>query len=248
MKRLGLMALLTVAAPALAFDPAAMTDAERDAFRAEVRAYLLEHPEVLQEVATALEIKQQSEQLAADASMISDNQGLIFDDGASFVGGNPDGSLTVVEFIDYRCGYCRKAHAEVAELIRSDGDIRYVVKEFPILGEQSVLASQFAIATLQSAGPEAYEKVKNGFYDGTFRGDVSAETLAGYATSLGLDSAAIMGRMSDPAVMKVIEDNHALASMLQISGTPTFVLGDSMIRGYVPLDQMRAIVAEEREG
>jgi protein-disulfide isomerase len=248
MKRLGLLALLSLASPALAFDPAAMTDAERDAFGAEVRAYLLEHPEVLQEVATALEIRQQSEQLAADAAMIADNQGLIFDDAASFVGGNPEGSLTVVEFIDYRCSYCRKAHAEVEELIRSDGEIRYVVKEFPILGEQSVLAARFAIATLQLAGPEAYEKVKNGFYDGTFRGDVSAETLAGYATSLGIDSAAVMARMSDPAVMKVIEDNHALASVLQISGTPTFVMGDSMIRGYVPLDQMRAIVAEERNG
>ena len=151
MKRLTL-ALALLAVPASALDLEAMTEAEREAFRAEVRAYLLEHPEVLSEIADALEAKQAEEQIAADAAMIAANEADIFEDGWSFVGGNPEGGLTLVEFIDYRCGYCKKAHAEVAELVKSDGDIRYVVKEFPILGEQSVLTSRFAIATLKIVG------------------------------------------------------------------------------------------------
>ena len=151
----------------------------------------------------------------------------------------------MVEFIDYRCGYCRKAHAEVAQLIQSDGDIRYIVKEFPILGEQSVIAARFAIATLQVAGSEAYEKVNAGFYE-SFRGDVSIETLTAFADSFDIDAEPIIAHMDAPEVTKVIEENHLLAQRLQISGTPTFVMGDQMLRGYAPLNEMQAIVAGER--
>ena len=241
----GLIALTLVALPALAFDPAAMSDAEREAFGAQVRAYLLEHPEVLIEMSDALQARQDTAQSAGDAGMIAANATQIFADASSYVGGNPDGSLTLVEFLDYRCGYCRKAHSDVAELVQSDGDIRYVVKELPILGDESVMASRFAIATLQIAGPEAYAKVNSGFYE-SFRGDVTMETLKAYSDSLGLDSALILAAMTSAQVTKVIEDNQRLAQTLQISGTPTFVLGDHMMRGFVPLDEMRILVSEVR--
>ena len=103
----------------------------------------------------------------------------------------------------------------------------------------------FAIAALQVAGPEAYAKVNAGFYE-RFRGDVTPETLSAFATDLGLDPAPILAKMDTPEVAKVIQDNHALAQRLQISGTPTFVMGDQMVRGYVPLNEMQAVVAEER--
>ena len=242
---LGLIALTLAALPAYAFDPAAMTDAERAAFGAEVRAYLLEHPEILIEVSEALQAKQDAAQSAGDASMIAANAAQIFTDASSYVGGNPDGGLTLVEFLDYRCAYCRKAHNDVAELVQSDGDIRYVVKELPILGDESVMASRFAIATLQIAGPEAYAKVNAGFYE-SFRGDVTMETLKTFADSLDLDSAPIFTAMISAEVTKVIEDNQRLAQTLQISGTPTFVLGDQMMRGFVPLEEMRIVVSEVR--
>ncbi len=241
----GIAALALAALPALAFDPAAMTDAERDAFGAAVRAYLLEHPEVLIEVSDALQVKQSAAQATGDAGLIAANADEIFNDGFSFVGGNPEGSVTLVEFLDYRCSYCRKAHKDVAKLLSTDGDIRYVVKEFPILGEESVLASRFAIAALQVAGPEAYAKINAGFYE-SFRGDVNEATLSAFATGLGLDPAPILAAMDTPEVTKVIEANHRLAQSLQISGTPTFVLGDQMLRGFVPLDDMRDVVAEIR--
>ncbi|WP_347313231.1 DsbA family protein [Defluviimonas sp. SAOS-178_SWC] len=234
-----------LASPAAAFDLSAMSEAERTAFRAEVRAYLLENPEVLSEAIEVLQSRQAEAAAKGDLALVKANAKDLFDDGYSFVGGNPDGSLTVVEFIDYRCGYCKKAHAEVKELVASDGDIRYIVKEFPILGDQSVIASRFAIATLHVAGYEAYEKVNSGFYE-NFRGDVTEETLIAFATDLGLDSATIMAQMDAPEVTKVIEDNHLLAQRMQISGTPTFVMGEQMLRGYAPLGTMRAIVEEER--
>ena len=133
----------------------------------------------------------------------------------------------------------------MAELVKSDGDIRYVVKEFPILTEESLIAARFAVAALQVAGPEAYQKINAGFYE-SFRGDVTNDTLSAFATGLGIDPAPIMAAMSSPEVEKVIAANHALAQRLQISGTPTFVLGDEMLRGYVPLDAMREIVAKVR--
>ena len=234
-----------LATPAAAFDMTGMSDAERAAFRAEVRAYLLDNPEVLAEAFDALQKRQAEAAAAGDAGLVTANAEDIFNDGHSYVGGNLDGGLTVVEFIDYRCGYCKKAHAEVAELIASDGDIRYIVKEFPILGEQSVIASRFAIAALQSVGRDAYEKINAGFYE-DFRGDVTEDTLLSFAEDLGLDGKAILAKMDAPEVTKVIEANHLLAQRMQISGTPTFVMGGQMLRGYAPLETMRAIVADER--
>lgn len=234
-----------LATPAAAFDMTQMTDAERAAFRAEVRAYLLDNPEVLAEAINELQNRQAEAAANADVELVKANAEDLFNDGYSFVGGNPEGSLTIVEFLDYRCGYCKKAHAEVAELVSSDGDIRYIVKEFPILGEQSVVASRFAIAALRTLGRDAYEKINAGFYE-SFRGDVTPETLAAFATDLGLDSAAIFAQMDAPEVTKIIEENHRLAQRMQVSGTPTFVMGGQMLRGYAPLQTMREIVAAER--
>jgi protein-disulfide isomerase len=238
---------LALAWPAAAqdgFDLTDMSEAELAAFRAEIRAYLMENPEVLMEAIGVLEEREAAAQAEADADMIAARSEALFDDGASWVGGNPDGDVTLVEFIDYRCGYCRRAFPEVQELVASDGDIRLVVKEFPILGEQSVLASRFAIATRMVEGDDAYKQVHDALI--TMRGDMNELSLELLGEDLGLDVEAIVGRMDDEDVTDVIRANHALAQDLSISGTPTYVLGDRMVRGYVPLDGMRAIVAEER--
>jgi protein-disulfide isomerase len=120
-----------------------------------------------------------------------------------------------------------------------------VVKEFPILGEESLLASRFAIAALQVLGADAYEKINAGFYE-SFRGDVTEETLTAFAASLGLDPAPILARMNDPEVTAIIEANHLLAQRMDISGTPTFIIGDQVVRGFAPLEAMRQIVEEAR--
>lgn len=235
-----------LAAPALATDLNAMTDADRQAFRAEVKAYLLENPDVLVEAMNVLNARQAAADAQNDATLVKTHADAIFNDPASWVGGNPDGDITVVEFTDYRCGYCRKAYDEVSELVKSDGNIRFVVKEFPILGEASLISARFAIAVRQTAGDKAYEQAHDALI--TLRGDPTPENLGKLATKLGLDAPTILAAMESPEVTAVIEANHALGDRLSINGTPTFVIDGTMVRGYVPLDGMRQIVQAQREG
>ena len=154
--------------------------------------------------------------------------------------------MTVVEFMDYRCSYCRRAHPEVNELIAGDGNIRYVVKEFPILGDESVAASRFAIAVRSVAGDAAYKDARDQLI--TVRGTMNEETFARIADDLGLDTDAILAEMGSPEVDRIIQENYALAQALEISGTPSFVFQTDMVRGYVPLESMKGIVQAIREG
>ncbi|TYB81803.1 DsbA family protein [Maritimibacter fusiformis] len=234
-----------VATPALAFDIETMSADERSAFREEVRAYLLENPEVLMEAIAVLERRDAAAQVANDQTLVATNREALFNDGYSHVGGNPEGDITFVEFFDYKCGYCKKAHPEVQALLAADGNIRIIYKEFPILGEESLMASRFAIATQIVAGEEAYAMLHDALYE--MRGNVTEQSLTSLATELGLDAKAILDGLSDPRVDEIIAENHALAQRMAISGTPTFVMGDQMVRGYVPLSGMEQIVKELRE-
>ena len=221
-----------------------MSAEDRSAFQGEVRSYLLENPEVIVEALNLLEARQEMAKAEADMSLVADNADDIFDDGYSWVGGNPDGDITLVEFMDYRCGYCRKAVPEVAELLAQDGNIRFVVKEFPILGEASLISSRFAIATKQVAGDEAYGQVHDALME--FTGNPDEVTLSRLAKGLGLDAQAILDHMDSEDVTKEIQETRELARRLQITGTPTFVLQDEMIRGYVPAAHMQTLVDDKR--
>lgn len=239
--------------PALAEEPSkaavgpsdsTMTEAERKAFRDEVRAYLLENPEVLIEAMDVLQAREENAALARDTQVITQNHDLIFANENDWVGGNPDGNITLVEFMDYRCGYCRKAYDEVDALIRTDGNIRFVVKEFPILGEASMLSAQFAIALRQLHGDDAYAKAHDALM--TLRGEPTIETLSRLAEDLGFDAEPVLERMKAPEVMAVIQANYALAEQMEITGTPAFVLKDTVMRGYAPLETMQGFVADAR--
>ena len=238
-------ALLASGASAQEMDFDAMSDAERAAFGAEVRAYLLENPEVIMEAVQALEARQAQAQAQADLDLVAENAEAIFDDGYSWVGGNPEGDVTVVEFLDYRCGYCRRAHPDVLELIESDGNIRFVIKEFPILGENSVRSSRFALAARAVGGDEAYEAASEALM--TLNADMDETVMRRLAESLGLDADAVLAEMDSPAIDEQIARTRDLAQMLQVNGTPTFVMGDELIRGYIPLEAMQEIIAETRQ-
>lgn len=234
-----------LAAPAAAIDLDNLNATERAAFRAEVRAYLLENPQVLMEAIAVLEQQQAEAEVTRDAQSVAANADALFGSAFDLVLGNPEGDITIVAFMDYRCGFCRRAHPEVMDLIGFDGNIRLIVKEFPILGEQSMLASRFAIATRIAQGDEAYFAMHDALM--TMRGDVAMPALEALAASLGLDPAAIVAAMNDPLVQATIDYNYALGQALEITGTPSFVFGDQMVRGYVPLDGMQQIVGMLRE-
>lgn len=237
------LAVLLLSSPAAL---AEMTDAERQDLREEVRAYLLENPEILMEAFAVLEERRNSEAAAEDLELLASNAEELFRDPASWTGGNPDGDITLVEFVDYRCGYCRRAYADVEELIGTDGNIRFVVKEFPILGEQSEISARFAISVLQLEGTEAYKRAHDLLIE--TKSDLSPDALTTLSTELELtDPAAVIARMASPEVSAVIDANHALGQRLQINGTPSFVIEQTMLRGYVPLDGMRQIVEQQRK-
>lgn len=231
--------------PATTTSFAALNDGERQAFRDQVRAYLMDSPEVLLEAIAVLEQRQPQDQSASDSDLILSNVNDLFSDGYSFVGGNPDGDITMVEFLDYRCTFCRRAHPEVAELIATDGNIRYIIKEFPILGDQSVLASRFAMSVLNNAGPEFYAELHGTLM--TFRGSFTLAALERLSDEMGLDTALIMAGMDAEPITTMINRNRALAQRMQITGTPGFIMGDQVIRGYVPLGDMQQIVATLRQ-
>lgn len=238
------LCIAAFAAPVHAFDITAMNEQERKIFREEVRAYLMDNPQVILDSVNQMEAQQQEQQAEDDLSLVAANAEALFEDGYSWVGGNPEGNITVVEFLDYRCGYCRKAHDEVAELLAKDGNIRLVVKELPILGEASTVSSRFAVASKQIGGDEAYKAVHDALM--SFGGEPSEAALKRLANGLGFDGDAIIAHMSSDDVTKEISETRALAQRLQIRGTPTFVMGGQLVRGYVPLDAMQQIVNEER--
>ena len=239
--RLALALSLALAAPVTAQD---MTVQERDAFRAEVRAYLLENPEVIMEAIAILQQREELQAAQADLQLVADNADSLFNDPTSFVGGNPDGDITIVEFLDYRCGYCKRAHSEMTKLLEDDGNIRFIIKEFPILGEASTLASRYALAVKLTAGDEAYLAVHDALM--LMRGDVSEASLARLTNELGLDADAIELEMQGTEVARILRRNRLLGQAMQINGTPTFIVESQLLRGYLPLDQMAAVIDDIR--
>ena len=234
-----LLGLSLITSPAQALDLNAMTETEKAEFGAQVREYLLENPDVIIEAINILEQRNAAAEAETDKELVAANVDKLFNDGYSWVGGNPEGDITLVEFMDYRCGYCRRAVPEVARLLSEDGNIRLVIKEFPILGDASVLSSRFAVATKHVAGDDAYKQVHDALLE--FSGDPSEVTLRRISDGLGLDSDAIIAAMDSEQVTDEISQTRALAQRMQISGTPSFVLGTEMLRGYLSADQMLQI-------
>lgn len=218
--------------------------ADEAEFRAYVRAYLLEEPEVLVEAMQVLEQRRLVQEVESEREMVRRFGQSIFEDGFSYVGGNPNGSLTVVEFQDYRCGYCKRAHDDVQELVASDGDIRLIIKEFPILGPDSTLTSQLAVATMITQGPEAYKRLSDALM--TYAGPVNDGALERLAKSANVDLEKSRAKLDDPEVARRIAQTHELGRNLAISGTPTFIVGEKLVRGYLPLEEMRRVVQLSR--
>lgn len=239
-------ALALLANTALAGGLGQMTDTERSAFRDEVKQYLLENPEVITEAMQVLQDRQNQAAVAQEQMVLTQNAEAIFKDPTSWSGGNPDGDITVVEFMDYRCPYCRKASSEVEDLVKTDGNIRFVVKEYPILGEDSTNSSRFALAMRMLHGDDAYKKAHDALI--ILKGSPDRDTLSRLANDLGFDPKPILDLMPDPKITAILATNRALADKLNITGTPTFVIDHTMLRGYAPEDDMRKIVAEQRAG
>ncbi|MCY4479193.1 MAG: DsbA family protein [Rhodospirillales bacterium] len=230
------------AAESSADSPVAAHDLPVDAIRQIVRDYLLEHPELLIEVQQSLRAKQEAEQEAQARQAITRLRDKIFSDPEAPVAGNPNGEITLVEFFDYRCGYCRRVKPTLETLLAENDDLRLVFKEFPILGPESTLAAQAALASRAQGLYEPFHWALLGA-DGAFDLDHILEV----ARSVGLDDVRLVRDMEEPALHELIEQNAILANTLGVRGTPAFVIGDQLIRGALPLDSFRTAIADARQ-
>lgn len=222
----------------------ALSPGQEDEVREIVREYILENPDIILEALQSLESQQQTTEDEQVHQVIVARQGELFADPDSPVGGNPAGDITIVEFFDYRCPYCKKVHPELQDLLKSDGNIRFVYKEWPILGPPSIFAARAALA---SRGQDKYVEFHDALMEA--RGDLNEDVVFTIAGSVGLDT----DRLERDMAAGTAETNAALgrisdlAEALQITGTPGFVIGDIVIRGALELDDLKSIVAEVRQ-
>jgi protein-disulfide isomerase len=206
-----------------------------------VRDYILTNPEIITEALQLLQAKKKLAESAADQQLLASNRAQLINDPTSPVGGNAKGDVTVVEFFDYRCGVCKRIHPIVDQLVKSDPNIRRVYKEWPILGPNSVLAARAAIASREQGKYLSFHKVMMKANSAFSEGAIMA-----MAESVGIDAAKLRRDMRSPETDAVIRKNYALADRLKLNGTPSFVIGDTLLRGGRDLDSLRALVAEAR--
>jgi protein-disulfide isomerase len=236
-RRFGLSALIASVLLALAAcsqsEPAAVTGEQ-------VRAYLLENPEVIEEALGKLQEKRQAAADQALAKSLVSRRADLERDARDFVAGNPNGAITVVEFFDYRCPYCKVARPEIDKLLAANKDIRYVMKEYPILSAASEAAARAAIGAKAQG---KYLPVHMALMAEQTLDDTSIKRIL-TENDVDVDKALAVG--TGAAATKQLEETRALARDTRVNGTPAFVIGDRMIAGWSPQDITDAIEAARR--
>jgi protein-disulfide isomerase len=213
-----------------------------------VREYLLRNPQVLQEVVQEMERRQALADAEKHRETIKQNTAAIFNSSRQVVLGNPQGDVTLVEFFDYNCGFCRRAVADALTLLKSDTNLRLVLKEFPVLGEGSTQAAQVAVAVRmqdQTGGRKYLEFHQKMF---TSRGQVDRARALAVVREIGLDAARAERDMQSQETKVTLEESFRLAEALGINGTPTYVLDNQVIVGAVGLEKLREGINNVRCG
>jgi protein-disulfide isomerase len=234
----------TTPTPALgavqAFSPAQAREIESI-----VKDYLLQHPEVLQEAMEALDRRQKEAEAEKARTTIKDNNATIFNSTHQVVLGNPQGKVTMVEFFDYNCAFCKRALADMLDLLKTNSDLKFVLKEFPVLGPGSVEAAHVAVAArMQDPSGKKYMEFHQKLLGG--RGPADKMRALAVAKDVGFDMTRLEKDMNSDEVKATIEENMKLADALGVSGTPTYVVGNEVVVGAVGLDELRAKIKNER--
>jgi protein-disulfide isomerase len=205
-----------------------------------VRDYLLREPEVLAEALGQLQQRRSAAAAIKAKQVVRDHQQALFSDPTSPVEGNAQGTIAIVEFFDYRCVHCRHVAATIDRLVTSNASVRVIYKNFPVLGEPSVLAARAAVAAQQQGG---WAKLHRAML--AFQGDFTVENILTMGKSIGLDADRLKTDMMSPATQKSLRENMTLATALGLDATPSFVIGDRVIRGALSPEAFQAIIDEE---
>ncbi|SCY78582.1 DsbA family protein [Microvirga guangxiensis] len=232
------------AAPVAHAQNAVFNEQQKQAIGEVVKEYLLKNPEVLTEVISELEKRQAEAQQVAQASAVQETKQTLLNAPHSYVAGNASGDITLVEFFDYNCGYCKKALADVQTLVKSDPKLRVVLKDFPVLGPDSVEASRVALAVKnQLQGQKLFDyhvKVME------TRGRVNGERATAVAKEMGLDMAKLQKDIESAEIRNALQENMALGDKLNLTGTPAFVIGEAIIPGAVGIEPLKQLIGNVR--
>jgi protein-disulfide isomerase len=215
---------------------------QRQEIEAVVKEYLIKNPEVIKEALEELERRQLAATQVKTKETITERAKEIYRAGEDLVLGNPQGKITVVEFFDYNCGYCKRAIPEVAKLIESDKDIKVVIKEFPILGAGSVFAAKAALASREQGKYAEFHDALT-----AIEGVKDETSVMQAAQQVGLDIEKLKTDMEAKEVIEVIRRNYSLAEALSINGTPSFIIGDTLEPGFVSYDVLAQHVSTLRQ-
>ena len=229
-------------APAGSLGAAEISSEQRKAIEAIIHDYLMQNPDVLIDALREAEAKANSEADVKATQVLRDRRHEVFDDPATPVGGNPQGDVTVVEFFDYRCPYCKQVHPAIQKLLDQDRKLRFVYKEFPVLGEQSDIAAHAALAARLQGRYEAFHNAMM-----AAKGQITEELVYRIAGSIGLDVDRLKRDMTDPEIERALSANKSLAKALDLRGTPGFVIGDHIVPGAIDLDALKTMVADARK-
>jgi protein-disulfide isomerase len=210
---------------------------------AAIERYIRAHPEVIEQSLQGLLTKREAELKEHHKAALATKQNELLHDPASPVSGNPKGEITLVEFYDYRCGFCKRAASAVTELQKVDPRVRVVYKDFPILGEPSELAAKAALASQAQGKHQAFHEALLASH-----ADMSKEAILKIAVSIGLDAKRLERDMANPKWQAVIEKNRALARELGISGTPGFIVGNELVPGWLDLKGLKELIARAGHG
>jgi protein-disulfide isomerase len=245
--RLAIAAGLLVAAGAFAGHAQTISGEQRGEIERIVREYLIRNPEVLQEAIAALEKKQAVAEAERHKAAVKENAQLLFNSKRHVVVGNPQGDVNFVEFFDYNCGYCKRALEDMMTLMKADPKLRVVLKEFPVLGPASVDAARVGVAVrMQDKTGKKYLEFHQKLLTG--RGQVDRARAIAAAREVGLDVARIERDMSSEEARASLEESMMLAERIGLNGTPSYVIGDTVVVGAVGLDALKSKVNEARCG
>jgi protein-disulfide isomerase len=222
-------------------EPAPLTPAQIEQFEKVIRDYLLRHPEVIIDAINELERRDLAATAEAQKQAIAARAEDLFKDANDPAGGNLEGSVTIVEFFDYRCPYCKAVAADLMKAIEEDGDTRIVFKEFPILGPESTYAAKAALAAHRQGRYAAFHQALM-----AVKGQLDEAAVLAAAGAVGLDVARLKADLEAPEITAIIDRNHALAAALKINGTPAFVIGDIVIPGAMSLEELKQLIKTQR--
>lgn len=240
------VALVRTFAILLMATPAAIAETiDRSEVEKIVREYILENPEIIEEALLELENRSQKAQEEARAETIRAEQDVLLRSAADLVLGNPDGDVTLVEFFDFNCGYCKRAFPDIKALLAEDAQLRVVLKDFPILGPGSIEAAKVALA-VKRLGDDASARDFHARLM-AMQGQANAGRALSLVEEMGLDRARVEAEMGSPEIETVIASNLALAQLLGLTGTPSFVVGERIVVGAVGKEPLAEAVRSVRE-